>query len=107
VRKEDLYKTISTNSTVNSETGNIWVLIMDPLQGCSLVFAEGKVLPVQSDNVDVWYRSLPIHKVFLDGKESEIHYLALDDKQPDFPLVYVNWSVDLELNEEEDDHEDF
>jgi hypothetical protein len=80
VRKEDLYKTISSNSTVNSKTGDIWVPIMDPLQGCILVFAEGKVLPEKSENFDVWYRSLPIHKVFLDGKESEIHYLAPDNK---------------------------
>jgi hypothetical protein len=107
VRNEDLYKTISTNSTVNSKTRDIWVPIMDPLQGCSLVFAEGKVLTVKSDNFDVWYRSLPIHKVFLDGKESEIHYLAPDNKQPDFPFVYVNWNVDCELSEEEDNKEGF
>jgi hypothetical protein len=74
VRKKDLYKTTSSNSTINSKTGYIRVPIMDPLQGCSLVFAEGKVLLVKSDNVDVWYRSLPIHKAFLNGKESEIHY---------------------------------
>jgi hypothetical protein len=107
VRNEDLYKTISTNSTVNSKTGDIWVPIMDPLQGCSLVFAEGKLLTVKSDNFDVWYRSLPIHKVILDGKESEIHCLALDNKQPDFPFVYVNWNVDCELSEGEDNKEDF
>jgi hypothetical protein len=54
VTKEDLYKTISSNSTVNIKTGDIWVPIMDPLQGCSLLFAEGKVLPEKSDNFDVW-----------------------------------------------------
>jgi hypothetical protein len=93
VRKEDLYKTISSNSTVNSKTGDIWVPIMDPLRGCSLVFAEGKVIPVKKENFDVWYKSLPICKVFLDEKENEIHYLALDDKQPDFPFVYVDWML--------------
>jgi hypothetical protein len=107
VRKEDLYKTISSNLTVNSKTGDIQVSVMDPLQGCSIVFAEGKVLPEKSDNFDMWYRSLPIHKVFLNGKESEIHYLAPDKKQPDFPFVYVNWYVDCELSEEEDNKEDF
>jgi hypothetical protein len=107
MRMKDLYKTISSNSTVNSKTVDIRVPIMDPLQGCSLVFTEGKVLPEKSDNFDVWYRSLPIHKVFLDGKESEIHYLAPDNKQPDFPFVYVNWNVDCELREEEDNKEDF
>jgi hypothetical protein len=38
-RKEDLYKTINSKSTGNSKTGDIWVPIMDPLQGCSLVSA--------------------------------------------------------------------
>jgi hypothetical protein len=56
VRKEDLYKTISSKFIVNSKTRDIWVPIMDPLQGCSLVFAEGKVLPVKSDNFEMWYR---------------------------------------------------
>ncbi len=83
------------------------MLIMDPLQGCSLVFAEGKVLLVKSDNFDVWYRSLSIHKAFLDGKESEIHDLAPDNKQPDFLCVYVDWNVDCELSEEEDNKENF
>ncbi len=54
------------------------------------MFAEGKVLPEKSYNFDVWYRSLPIHKVSLNEKESEIHYLAPDNKQPDFPFVYVD-----------------
>ncbi len=103
VRKEALYKTISSNSTVNSKTGDIRVPIMDPLQGCSLVFAEEKVLLEKSDNFDVWYRRMPIHKVFLDGKRSEIHYLAPNNKQPDFPFVYVNRNVDCELSDEEDD----
>jgi hypothetical protein len=96
VRKEDLYKTISSTSTVNSKTGHIWVPIMDPLQGCKLVFAEGKVLQEKCDDFDVWYRRLPIHKVLLDGKESEIHYLALENKKPDFLFVFVNWNVDCE-----------
>jgi hypothetical protein len=107
VRKEDLYKTISSNSTVNSKTEDIWVPIMDPLQGCSLVFAEGKVLPVKSENFEMWYRSLPIHKLFLNGKGSGIHCLAPDDKQPDFPFVYVDWNVDCELSDKEDNKEDF
>jgi hypothetical protein len=70
------------------------------------VFAEGKVLSEKSDNFDVWYRNLPIHKMFVDGKEKEIHHLALDNKQPDFPFVYVYWNVDCELSEEDDDEKD-
>ncbi len=45
--------------------------------------------------------------MFLDRKESEIHYSAPDNKQPDFLFVHVNWNVDCELSEEEDDKEDF
>ncbi len=107
MRKEGLYKTISSDLTVISKTGDIWVPIRDPLQGCSIAFAEGKVLPEKSENVDVWYKSLPIYKVFLDGKESEIHYLALDNKQQDLLFVYVNWNVDCELSEEDDNKDYF
>jgi hypothetical protein len=77
------------------------VPIRDPLQGCSLAFAEGGLLPQKSDNFDAWYKRLPIHKRFLQGKESEIHYLAPDNEQPDFPFVYVDWNVDCELSEED------
>jgi hypothetical protein len=45
--------------------------------------------------------------VFLDEKESEIHYLAPDNKQPDFLFVCVDWNVDCELSEEENDKVDF
>jgi hypothetical protein len=44
--------------------------------------------------------------MFVDGKESEIHYLAPDDKQPNFPFVYFDWNVDCELIEEDDYEED-
>ena len=87
-------------------TADILVPIRDPLQGCSLAFAEGEVLPQKSDNFDAWYRRLPIHKRFLQGKESEIHYLAPDNEQPDFPFVYVDWNVDCELSEEDNNEED-
>ena len=60
------------------------------LRGCNVCFANGKILPMNSDSYDTWYRSLPIHKMFLDEKESEIHYLAPDDLQPDFPFVYLD-----------------
>jgi len=52
-----------------------------------------------------WYWSLLIHKIFLIGKESEIHYLARENEQPDYPFVYVGWNVDCELNEEDEDNE--
>jgi hypothetical protein len=45
--------------------------------------------------------------VFLDGNESEVHYLAPDNEQPDFPFVYVNWNVDYEFSEVDDNEEDF
>jgi hypothetical protein len=45
--------------------------------------------------------------MYFDGKESEIHYLAPDNEQPDFPLVYVDWNgVDCEISEEDDDTKD-
>jgi hypothetical protein len=58
---------------------------------------------MNKDNYDMWYRSLPIHKMFLDGKESEIHYLAPDNIQPDFPFVYVDWNVDCESSDDDRD----
>jgi hypothetical protein len=106
LRKENLYETGSSKSNDNRRTGDIMVPIRDPLQGCSLVFGEGEVLPQKSDNFDAWYKRLPIHKMFLQGKESEIHFLAPDNEQPDFPFVYVNLNVDCELSEEEDNEED-
>ncbi len=42
VRKEDLYKTISSKLNDNSKTGDILVPIRDPLQGCSHAFAARK-----------------------------------------------------------------
>jgi hypothetical protein len=106
LRKENFYKTSSSKLNDNRTTGDILVPIRDPLQGCSLAFGEGEVLPQKSDNFDAWYRRLPIHKMFLQGKESEINYLALDNEQLDFPFVYVDWNVDCELSEEEDNEED-
>jgi hypothetical protein len=92
LRKENLYERL---------TGGVMVPIKDPLRQCNLEFANGKVLPMNGDNFEVWYRRLPIHKMFLQGKESEIHYLAPDNEQPDFPFVYVDWNVDCEFSEEE------
>jgi len=64
------------------------VPIWEPLLGCNLIFADGKMLPMNSDKFDAWYKSLPIHKTFLNGMETEIHYLAPPDNlQPDFPFV--------------------
>ena len=96
-RKENLYERL---------TGGVMVPIKDPLRQCNLQFADGKVLPMNSDNFEVWYRRLPIHKMFLQGKERDIHYLAPDNEQPDFPFVYVDWNVDCEFSEEEDCKED-
>ncbi len=53
-----------------------------------------------------WYKRLPIHKRFFQGEESEIHYLAPDNEQPDFPFLYVDWNVDCELSEEDNNEED-
>jgi hypothetical protein len=106
LRKENLYETSSSKSNDNRMTGDILVPIRDPLQGCSLAFGEGGVLLQKSDNFDAWYRRLPIHKMFLQGKESEIHYLAPDNEQPDFPFVYVDLKADCELSEEEDNEKD-
>ena len=41
--------------------------------------------------------------MFLDGKESEIHYLAPEEEQPDYPFVYVDWNVDCELSNRDED----
>ncbi len=97
LRKENLYKTC---------TGGILVPIRDPLRECNLTFTDGEILPQNSNNFEVWYRRLPIHKLFLQGKESEIQYLAPDNEQPDFPFVYVDWNVDCEFSEEDDCGED-
>ena len=64
-----------------------------------------KILLENNDDFDAWYRSLPIHKIFLVGKESEIHNLAPENEQPDYPFVYVGWNVDCELSEEDEDSE--
>ncbi len=106
LRKKNLYKTSASKSNDKGTTGEILVPIRDPLRGCSLAFADGEVLPQNSDNFEVWYRRLPIHKMYLQGKESEIHYLAPDNEQPDFPFVYIDWNVDCEFSEEDDNEED-
>jgi hypothetical protein len=80
--------------------------IKDTLRQCHIQFADGKVLPINPNDFEVWYRRLPIHKMFLQGKESEIHYLAPDKEQPDFPFVYVDWNIDCELSEKGDYEED-
>jgi hypothetical protein len=75
----------------------------EPLLGCNLIFADGKMLPINPDKYFSWYRSLPIHKTFLDGMETEINYLAPDNLQPDFPFVYVDWKADYESSSDQDE----
>lgn len=103
IRKADLYEVCTLPN--NSKTG-LLVPIREPLLGCNLVFADGKTLPMNSDKFDAWYRSLPIHKSFLVGKETDIHYLAPDNLQPDLPFVYVDWKADCESSSDEDGDED-
>ena len=93
LRKENLYERLA---------GGVTVPIKDPLIQRNLLFANGNVLPINIANFEVWYRRLPIHKIFLQGMESEIHYLAPDNKQPDFPFVYVGWKFDCEFSDGED-----
>lgn len=103
IRKADLYEVCTLPN--NGKTG-LLVPIREPLLGCNLVFADGKLLPMNSDKFDEWYRSLPIHKSFLVGKETDIHYLAPDNLQPDLPFVYVDWKADCESSSDEDGDED-
>jgi hypothetical protein len=100
VRKADLYEVCTVPN--NSKTGTM-VPIREPLLGCNLMFADGKTLPMISDFFDAWYRSLPIHKTFLDGMETEIRYLAPDNLQPDFPFVYLDWNVDCGSSSDDDE----
>jgi hypothetical protein len=44
--------------------------------------------------------------MFLEGKESEIHYLAPDNLQPDFPFVYLDWNVDCEISKDNNEDKD-
>jgi hypothetical protein len=76
--------------------------IREPLLGRNLMFAEGKVLPSTVNYFEKWYRRLPIHKMFLEGKESEIYYLARDTVQPNFSFVYLDWKVDCEASSYDD-----
>ncbi len=106
VRKANLYENRNTrNGTSTGKTGEVLVPIREPMLGSRLAFADGKILPENNDKFDVWYRSLPIHKIFLVGKESEIYYLAPENEQPDYPFIYVGWNVDCELSEEDEDSE--
>ena len=100
VRKANLYEVCTVPN--NSMTG-MMVPIREPLLGCNLMFADGKTLPMNSDFFDAWYRSLPIHKSFLDGMETEIRYIAPDNLQPDFPFVYLDWNVDCESSSDDDE----
>ncbi len=43
-----------------------------------------------------------IHKMLLEGKESEIHFLTPDAVQPNFPFVYLDWKVDCEASSDDD-----
>ncbi len=90
VRKADVY-VYETSSDSMTRTS---VPIKDPLVRCKLPFADGKVLPTNSNNFDRWYQLLPIHKMFLKGQDNEIHYLAPDNLQPNYPCVYLDWKVD-------------
>jgi hypothetical protein len=96
VRKENLYE---SGASINGVLGMLFP-IQEPLLGCNLNFAEGKVLPSNVGYFEKWYRQLPIHKMFLESKENEIHYLAPDNLQPDFPFVYLDWNVDCEISED-------
>ena len=40
--------------------------------------------------------------MFLEGKESEIHYLAPDAVQPHFPFVNLDWKVDCKASSDDD-----
>lgn len=105
VRKDNLYV---SGASSNGVPGVLFP-IREPLLGCTLMFANGNVLPSNINYFEQWYRRLPIHKMFLEGKESKIHYLAPDNVQPDFPFVYLDWNVDCEIsediNEEEEEEE--
>jgi hypothetical protein len=74
------------------EIGGNMERIKDALRQCHIQFADGKFPPVNTEDFEVWYRRLPIHKMFLQGKESEIHYITPDN--------------DCELSEKEDHDED-
>ncbi len=97
LRKENLYEMCTG--------GVLLVPITDPLRECNLAFADGEVLPLYTTILKC-DRRLPIHKMFLQGKDSEIHYLAPDNEQPDFPFVYIDWNVDCEFSEEDECKED-
>jgi len=107
VRKRNLYEISGRASArsggTSSGSKDVLVPVREPLLGCRLSFADGKILPENDEEYDAWYRSLPIHKMFLDGKESEIHYLAPEEEQPDYPFVYVDWNVDCELSDKDKD----
>jgi hypothetical protein len=103
VRMENLYESGALNNGVLGLLFPIW----EPMLGCNLNFAEGKVLPSNIGYFEKWYRQLPIHKMFLEGKESEIHYLALDNLQPDLPFVYLDWNVDCEISEDNYEAEEY
>ncbi len=102
VRKENLYE---SGASSNGVPGMLFH-IREPQLGCNLMFAEGKVLPSNVDYFEKWYWQLPIHKMFLEGKESGIHFLAPDNLQPDFPCVYLDWNVDCEISEDNKEDED-
>jgi hypothetical protein len=95
------YSIASHGSTadIQEASKNIWLAWIAP------AFADWTILPENNDDFDAWYRSLPIHKIFLVGKESEIHYLAPENEQSDYPFVYVGWNVNCELGEEDEDSE--
>jgi hypothetical protein len=44
--------------------------------------------------------------MFLKGRERKIHYLAPDNVQPDYPIVYLTWNVDCQLGGEFYENED-
>ena len=102
LRKPDLYEVCTIPNNIN--TGRM-VPIREPLLGCHIIFADGKTLPINSDKFDSWYRSLPIHKSFLEGMENEINYLAPDNLHPDFPFIYVDWNADCGSSSDEDEDE--
>jgi hypothetical protein len=67
-----------------------------PLYWISPVFAFNDELPSSERKYERWYGGLPIHHEFI--KESEKANIKLtslpDNKQPDYPFLYIDWYHD-------------
>ncbi len=98
MRTDNLY----VSGTLSNGVPGMLFSIRVRLLGRNIMFAEGKILPNTADYFEKWYRQLPIHRMFLEGKESEIHYLAPDAVQPDFPFVNLDWKLDCKASSDDD-----